>query len=199
MLENTIHSIVGLARALFTVTGTSLGPFLRIDPHWARQTIYPSLCYITKNNVHHFRTSVKGDPSRCINDYTQMTSEHFQECSRKLEAFSDVTHINRSVATSFCQERCSTFLAQILYNYIHDCDVPSNQIVSEKKSSHCSLISCFSSKFSTRAGGAKKTTTTTTKKNTRCCRPERTYFFLPGLQYILAISFVFFRGSLPQK
>ena len=35
MLENTIHSIVGLARAekaLFTVTGISLGPFLHIDP-----------------------------------------------------------------------------------------------------------------------------------------------------------------------
>ena len=35
MLENTIHSIVGLARAekaLFTVTGTSLGPFFHIDP-----------------------------------------------------------------------------------------------------------------------------------------------------------------------
>ena len=34
MLENTIHSIVGLARAekaLFTVTGISLGPFLHID------------------------------------------------------------------------------------------------------------------------------------------------------------------------
>ena len=33
MLENTIHSIVGLARAekaLFIVTGTSLGPFLHI-------------------------------------------------------------------------------------------------------------------------------------------------------------------------
>ena len=35
MLENTIHSIVGLARAekaLFTVTRTSLGPLLDIDP-----------------------------------------------------------------------------------------------------------------------------------------------------------------------
>ena len=35
MLENTIHLIVGLARAekaLFTVTGTSLGTFLHIDP-----------------------------------------------------------------------------------------------------------------------------------------------------------------------
>ena len=35
MLENTIHSIVGLARAekaLCTVTGISLGPFLHIDP-----------------------------------------------------------------------------------------------------------------------------------------------------------------------
>ena len=34
VLENTIHSIVGLARAekaLFTVTGISLGPFLHID------------------------------------------------------------------------------------------------------------------------------------------------------------------------
>ena len=34
MLENTIHSILGLARAetaLNTVTGTSLGPFLHID------------------------------------------------------------------------------------------------------------------------------------------------------------------------
>ena len=35
MLENTIHLIVGLARAekaLFTVTGTSLWPFFHIDP-----------------------------------------------------------------------------------------------------------------------------------------------------------------------
>ena len=35
VLENTIHLIVGLARAekaLFTVTRTSLGPFLHIDP-----------------------------------------------------------------------------------------------------------------------------------------------------------------------
>ena len=36
MLENTIHSIVELARAvkaLFTVTGISPGPFLHIDPY----------------------------------------------------------------------------------------------------------------------------------------------------------------------
>ena len=40
MLENTIHSIVGLARAekaLFTVTGISLGPFLHIDPKFLSQ------------------------------------------------------------------------------------------------------------------------------------------------------------------
>ena len=46
MLENTIHSIVGLARAekaLNTVTGTSLGPFLHTDP----QSVCPSLKYIT--------------------------------------------------------------------------------------------------------------------------------------------------------
>ena len=43
MLENTIHSIVGLARAekaLFTVTGISLGPFLHIDPNNTPTTSY---------------------------------------------------------------------------------------------------------------------------------------------------------------
>ena len=33
MLEKTIHSIVRLARAERAITGTSLGPFLHIDPN----------------------------------------------------------------------------------------------------------------------------------------------------------------------
>ena len=41
MLENTIHSIVGLARAEKAVTGTSLGPFLHIDPELTVGTIVP--------------------------------------------------------------------------------------------------------------------------------------------------------------
>ena len=59
MLENTIHSIVGLARAekaLFTVTGISLGPFLHIDPFKVWESplclgFVPSL-YGSKSNMY---------------------------------------------------------------------------------------------------------------------------------------------------
>ena len=57
-LENTIHSIVGLARAekaLFTVTRISLGPFLHIDPlfqgYTEEQPKFDQLCCGVQRNL----------------------------------------------------------------------------------------------------------------------------------------------------
>ena len=60
MLENTIHSIVGLARAekaLFTVTGISLGPFLHIDPISLCSTIFMRKIAACSGNIARARLS----------------------------------------------------------------------------------------------------------------------------------------------